>query len=64
MKYRIGSFIWTHGSINDNIRKSLTKYGFNFYNTMNGDIYTAGDNRKITAEESGIDDEYIIYINF
>lgn len=64
MKYRIGSFIWTTGSINDNIRKLLAKYGFNYYNTMNGDIYTAGDNRKITAEGDGIGKEYIVYINF
>lgn len=60
MKYKIGSFIWKNGSINDNIRTVLKNNGIEYYNTVNGDIYTAGDNRKVIAEGDGIDKEYTV----
>ena len=36
----IGVFIWNKGSINDNIRKVLTKKNIYYYNTFNGDVIT------------------------
>ena len=59
----IGKFEWKNGSINDNIRKILKGLSIGYYNTVNGDVVTSGDNRKVEAEHKE-NDEYYVYILF